>query len=97
MNGALMTATRYSFAGGGCFPNHMHDQEQITFVLEGKLKLVVGNKPHLLNAGNLIVIPSGAAHYAVAGPGGAEVLCIVSPARIGGRGLKILGPGDPRP
>ena len=90
VDGTRMTVTRYSFAPGGCFPDHVHDQEQITYLLGGRLTLVVGGEPHPLAAGDLIVIPSAIPHQAVAGPEGAEVLSIVSPARTDGRGLEIL-------
>ncbi len=90
VDGTRMTVTRYSFAPGGRFPDHVHDQEQITYLLGGRLTLVVGGEPHPLTAGDLIVIPSAIPHQAVAGPEGAEVLSIVSPARTDGRGLEIL-------
>ena len=90
VNGTRMTVMRYSFAAGGRFPNHVHDQEQITYLLGGRLTFVVGGESHPLTAGNLIVIPSGIPHEAVAGPEGAEVLSIVSPARTDGQDIVIL-------
>lgn len=90
VHAARMTVTRYSFRSGGRFPHHVHNQEQITFVLKGQLTFLVGNRSYRLGAGDLIVIPSGIAHSAEARSAGAEVLSVVSPARRGARPLTFL-------
>ena len=90
VNGTRMTVTRYGFAAGGRCPNHVHEQEQITYLLGGRATFVVGGESHPLTAGNLIVMPSGIPHEAVAGPEGAEVLSIVSSARTDGQDMMIL-------
>lgn len=92
VNAARMTVTRYSFRRGGRFPHHVHNQEQITYVLNGQLSFVVGNQFYRLRSGDLIVIPTGVPHSAEAGWAGAEALSIVSPARGRARPLIMLEP-----
>lgn len=96
VHAARMTVTRYSFGGGGVFPHHVHNQEQITYVLGGQLTFVVGRQFHRLSAGDLIVIPAGVPHSAEAGSAGAEVLSVVSPARHSRRPLTLLEPDHKR-
>jgi len=90
VSGDRMTVTRYSFASGGRFPHHVHDQEQITFVLSGQITFRIAAVDHELAEGSLVVIPSDCPHSAEAGGSGAEVLSVVSPARTGGRGVSML-------
>ena len=44
------------------FDVHTHESEQITMVLEGSLYFEVNGKVHLLNAGDVIAIPSNVPH-----------------------------------
>src|SRR5262245_45510560 len=50
----------------GCIvPRHHHENEQITYVLEGALRLWVGEEPAEVvdvRAGEVLVIPSGVPH-----------------------------------
>ena len=93
IDGGSMTLTRYSFKAGGLFPHHVHDQEQITMVIAGRLTFVAEGVDHVLDQGSVIVIPSGLPHSAEAGPDGAEVVSVVSPARTEGRSLTMLEEG----
>lgn len=93
VHGERMTVTRYSFDAGGRFPHHVHDQEQVTFVLAGALTFVVDGEEHPLGEGDVVVIPADVPHSAHAGSDGAEVLSVVSPARMGGRGVDYLEEG----
>jgi quercetin dioxygenase-like cupin family protein len=90
VDGTSMTMTRYSFRPEGRFPHHVHDQEQVTMVIAGRLTFVIEGEDHVLEEGSVVVIPSGVPHSAVAGPNGAEVVSVVSPARIEGRGMTML-------
>lgn len=92
VHAARMTVTRYSFRSGGRFPHHVHNQEQVTYVLDGQLTFLVDGQTHRLCAGDLIVIPVGIAHSAEAGSAGAEVLSVVSPARQGAHPITLLEP-----
>jgi quercetin dioxygenase-like cupin family protein len=51
---------------GSTVPGHQHTQEQITYILEGKLDMIIGSQPCLLEAGMYYVIPSNVMHSAVA-------------------------------
>jgi len=43
-------------------PPHAHPHEQITYVAEGELLFFLGDTPHHLYAGDLIVVPSNLPH-----------------------------------
>lgn len=90
VDGTRMTVTRYSFGANGRFPDHRHDQEQIAYLLSGRLVFTVEGRDYGLEPGDLIVIPAGSRHSALAGSQGAEVLSVVSPARRGEDDIELL-------
>ena len=47
-------------------PEHSHPQEQITYIIEGQLDMVIDGKPCSLTAGMHYVIPSNCKHSATA-------------------------------
>ena len=51
---------------GSIVPEHHHVHEQITYIIEGQLNMVIGAKPCPLTAGMYHVIPSNMTHSAVA-------------------------------
>ena len=53
---------------GAVVPMHSHDNEQITFLLEGVLKFWIGDEREemILKAGEVLHIPSGVPHQAEA-------------------------------
>ena len=54
---------------GAEVPQHQHDNEQITYILEGALEFAFGadgEEVHTVRAGEAIVIPSNLPHRAVA-------------------------------
>jgi len=51
---------------GSVVPEHHHPHEQITYILEGQLNMVIGGQPCLLTQGTYHVIPSDTPHSAVA-------------------------------
>jgi quercetin dioxygenase-like cupin family protein len=51
----------------GCVvPMHSHENEQITYILDGALKFVIEDKEHVVRAGEVLVIPSHTPHSAEA-------------------------------
>jgi len=80
-SGRRMTVTRYRFSPGAIFPMHHHDQEQIAVVLEGSVAFHHAALRITIGAWQMIVIDPNEPHTATAGPQGATVLSIVSPAR----------------
>ena len=65
---------------GANIPMHQHMQEQITYILEGQLDMVIGGKPCPLTAGMYYVIPSNTPHSAIAKTC-CKVIDAFSPAR----------------
>ena len=58
------------FLKKGCIvPKHSHHNEQVTYVLEGRLKFLLGDDQDeevIVNAGEVLVIPSNLPHSAEA-------------------------------
>jgi quercetin dioxygenase-like cupin family protein len=66
----------------GCLvPMHAHDSEQMTYVLQGALRFVVGGEEITVREGEVLHIPSGAAHQSEALED-TFVLDVFSPVRI---------------
>ena len=61
-------------------PEHSHAHEQIVNLLEGTYELVVDGEAHLLNAGEVLVIPGGATHSGRAHTA-CRILDVFSPVR----------------
>lgn len=51
---------------GSSVPPHQHPQEQITYILEGSLQMVIDGKDCLLEAGMYYIIASNIVHSAIA-------------------------------
>jgi quercetin dioxygenase-like cupin family protein len=51
---------------GSVVPEHHHIHEQITYILEGQLDMIIGGEPFSLTPGMYHVIPSNTPHSAVA-------------------------------
>ncbi|MBZ5563657.1 MAG: cupin domain-containing protein [Acidobacteriia bacterium] len=66
VSGERITMALFSFAKGGTVPRHQHDNEQLMYVLEGALKLTVGEEEVTVRGGEVLQIPSGVPHGAVA-------------------------------
>ena len=56
------THVYWSIESGAKLPEHSHPHEQIVNVLEGRYELVVDGEPHVLEAGDVLVIPGNAVH-----------------------------------
>jgi len=53
-------------AKGGIVPEHFHESEQITYILEGALKFMIQGEEIVVNKGQVLHIPSNVPHSAVA-------------------------------
>jgi len=51
---------------GSIVPMHSHVHEQITFILEGQLDMVIGGQSYSLTAGTYHIIHSNVPHSAIA-------------------------------
>ena len=47
---------------GSILPEHKHDHEQISLVVEGKLELTVGGKTTIMERGDVAVVPRNILH-----------------------------------
>jgi quercetin dioxygenase-like cupin family protein len=43
---------------------HSHDHEQIVYVMEGRLRFVIGDEEAELGPGEMVVVPPGVEHWA---------------------------------
>lgn len=53
-------------AKGGIVPEHHHESEQITYILEGALEFELEGRTIVVSAGQVLRIPSNVPHRAVA-------------------------------
>ena len=65
-HGHNMTFGYVELKAGSSIPLHHHVQEQITYLIEGELDMMIGGESCLLTAGMYHVIGSGVPHSAVA-------------------------------
>ncbi|MFB3923254.1 MAG: cupin domain-containing protein [Terriglobia bacterium] len=66
VSGERMTMAQFSFAKGGTVPIHHHENEQLTYVLEGTLRFTVGAEEITVRSGEVLCIPPNVPHGAVA-------------------------------
>jgi quercetin dioxygenase-like cupin family protein len=64
--GKNLMVSRVLLKKGSIVPKHSHVNEQITYILEGVLKFWIGGKVIVVNAGEVLVIPSNMPHKAEA-------------------------------
>ncbi|MDE3003208.1 MAG: cupin domain-containing protein [Gemmatimonadota bacterium] len=65
---------------GAQLPEHSHPHEQVVNLLEGTYELIVDGESHVLEAGNVLVIPGGATHSGEARTA-CRILDVFSPVR----------------
>ncbi len=74
------THVYWKIEAGAQLPEHSHPHEQIVNMLSGTYRLVVDGTPHLLDAGDVLVIPGGATHSGEAQTD-CSILDVFSPVR----------------
>jgi len=80
IHGNKGTVTIWDIKEGSILETHQHMHEQITYVMEGELEMVIGGEPFLFTAGMVHVIPSNIPHSAIARTN-VKVIDFFSPAR----------------
>ena len=65
-HGESMTFGYVELKAGSSVPLHQHIQEQITYIIEGELNMLIGGNECLLTPGMYYVIPSKIPHSALA-------------------------------
>lgn len=58
------SVSRYVYAPGTHFPEHIHGVDKIDAVLSGQFELVVNGTSHVLGPGDWIAVPRGVPHTA---------------------------------
>lgn len=62
-SGEGATVTLHELAPGHEPKPHSHPQEQIAYILAGRINFVVGGETHLLGPGSLLVVPPNVEHW----------------------------------
>lgn len=79
-HGQALTLGYVEIKAGSDLPEHHHVHEQITYIIEGQLNMVIGGKACPLTAGMYYVIPSNVPHSATA-PVDCKVIDVFNPVR----------------
>lgn len=66
IHGASSSLVFWEIKKGSASPEHHHVHEQITYIIEGELEMVIGGEKMVLTAGCFHVIPSNVPHSAFA-------------------------------
>ena len=80
IHGKEMTSAHWQIDKEALLPEHSHPHEQFSFVLEGKLELIVDGVLNVMEPGNVAVIPGGIRHSGKALTD-CKVLDVFSPIR----------------
>jgi quercetin dioxygenase-like cupin family protein len=64
--GERITVAQFELKKGSLVPEHSHDNEQISYVLEGTLRFALDGRPLDVSAGEMLVIPPNVLHSAEA-------------------------------
>lgn len=62
MNGDEMVVMEIHYAAGVGAPAHVHSHESMTYVVRGKVKMVVGEQTYVLGPGDVCRHPAGVPH-----------------------------------
>jgi quercetin dioxygenase-like cupin family protein len=66
VTGANVMLAMVDLLPGSVVPEHSHESEQLSYMLEGALKMWVADEEIILKAGQVLVIPPNVPHRAVA-------------------------------
>lgn len=64
--GERITVAQFELKKGALVPEHSHENEQISYILEGTLRFVLAGQPVEVRAGEVLVIPPQVPHSAEA-------------------------------
>ena len=81
------------FAPNTVAPVHWHDEEQISFVLEGEFEFEVGGEKRIVRRGEAVVVPPNVPHGARTYDGTCLEVDVFHPPRRGL--LEAMGKADP--
>ncbi|MEJ7736727.1 MAG: cupin domain-containing protein [Chitinophagaceae bacterium] len=80
LHGEKHTLAIWDIKKGSVLPEHVHEHEQITHVLEGELEMIIGGEKYVFTAGMSHIIVSNTPHSAIARHD-SKVVDSFSPAR----------------
>lgn len=66
VTGTQAMAGMITLQKGSYVPKHSHESEQLTYVLEGSLRLLIEGREIVVSAGEILVIPAWVEHEAIA-------------------------------
>ncbi len=66
VHGDTSSLVFWDIKAGSQGPEHHHVHEQITYIVEGELEMVIGGEKYLFTPGTVHVIPSNTVHSAYA-------------------------------
>jgi len=73
--------TYFDMEGNTSFPEHSHEAEQITMVLEGELTFTVNSRQITIRPGEVIAVPSNVVHSVTTGNAPCKAVDAWSPVR----------------
>jgi quercetin dioxygenase-like cupin family protein len=94
LHGERVTVAVVDLAPDLDVPEHHHENEQVGFVLQGAITMVVDGQARELRAGDTYVIPSNVRHSARTSSAGASVVDVFAPVRSD---WLTLEQGEPTP
>ena len=62
IHGEKMTVARIQLRKGAVVPLHQHINEQLSIIEQGRVRFVVGGEEAAMQAGDMVLIPSGTPH-----------------------------------
>jgi len=80
VSGEKLTIARIAFSTGAVTAEHRHENEQFSYVLEGTMEFTIEGEPLVVQAGEMVHLPSNILHGAKAVTE-AVVLDVFSPIR----------------
>lgn len=90
-------ASYVTFAPGAIAPMHQHPQEQLSFVISGRMYFTVGRESRWMEAGDIVSIPPNVPHAAQGGDEGCVAIDMFSPPRDGFREMVAQAQEAERP
>jgi len=96
VNGERLTMAAIDLDPNLHIPEHHHVNEQLGFVLKGKVTMVIAGEAKELGVGEAYAIPSDVPHSASTGPEGATVVDVFAPVRADWEKAERLEPSRGR-
>lgn len=92
VNGDRLTMALVDLAPGTPLQEHLHENEQLGFIVQGELTFTIGGETSTLGPGDTYNIPSNVPHSGQTGPDGCVALDIFAPVRADWEGLPTQDP-----